>query len=423
MTTVVAQPLTLGKAELPNETRQLRNCADTVKIATTIDEVLAMRSEWDKLREQSSIISPNADIDRFITTVKALGNKAKPYVALIRNEGKARAMILGRSQLRSGDFRFGYLRVPSPVLNSLDIVYGGVLNDASDIAIDAVVKHLRLLLTEAQFDQVSINHLPLRDPLSQALISDDVLQSKSVCSNPNLHWQFDLEGKSYDQTISRFSRKHRYNMRRTDRLLVEHFSGNVKLRIFQHPQQIDELISGASQIVSQTYQARLGGFSDTRLNRELVGLEAERGRLRAYWLECDGKPIAFQIGAVYANTYHLLSTAFLPQFKQLSPGQVLLVRVIKDLCNADINSIDYGFGDASYKRIYGSSSREEATVYLYAKTPKAMISRGIYKAITKLNKFSTSMSERVGLKNLIKKKWRVLLSDVAKTQTDGCNYK
>ncbi len=420
MTTAVTQPLIVDRAESSKEAHQLRICATSVELATTINEVLAMRSDWLELRQLSTVISPNADIDRFITTVKALGDKAMPYVALIRIDGKPRAMIVGRAQLRSGSFRIGYLGVPSPVLKSLDLVYGGVLSDSSDIAISEVTSHLRLLLADKQFDQITINHLSLEDPLIIALENDDVLGSRIACSSSNLHWRFCLIPKSYDQTIARFSRKHRYNMRRADRLLVENFAGNVQLRTFEHPDQIDELISGATQIVSQTYQAGLGGFRDTPLHRELVGLEAESGRLRAYWLECDRTPIAFQLGAVYANTYHLLSTAFLPQYKQLSPGQVLLVRVIRDLCEAGIETIDYGFGDAPYKRMYGSSNSEEATVYLYAKTPKAMISRGIYKGITKLNDCGSCISQKIGLKKLIKKNWRARLSYAAKAQTGIC---
>jgi len=415
MTTAVTQPLTIDRAESSKEVQQVRNYATSIKYVSTIDEILALRSDWDMLREQSTVISPNADIDRFVTTVKVLGEKAKPYVALLRIDGKARAMIVGRSQFRSGNFRIGYLRVPSPVLKSLDIVYGGVLSDSSEIAISEVTKHLRSLLVEKQFDQITINHLPLEEPLSQALNSDEEIKSRIDCSSINLHWQFELTRGSYDQTIARFSRKHRYNMRRTDRLLVEHFSGNVQLRKFDQPVQCDELVTGAAEIVSQTYQAGLGGFSDTPLHRELINLEAASGRLRSYWLECDGKPIAFQLGAVYANTYNLLSTAFLPQYKQLSPGQVLLVRVIQDLCEANIDSIDYGFGDAPYKRMYGSNNFEETTVYLYAKTSNAFVSRSIYKGITKINNYGSYICENVGLKKLIKKYWRARLSNATKT--------
>ena len=416
MTTAVTQPITLIKADTLSETQQFRNCATSVELATTIDKVMALRIDWVKLRAQSKIISPNTDIDRFITTVKALGEKAKPYVALLRIDGKARAMIVGRSQFRSGNFRIGYLRVPSPVLKSLDIVYGGVLSDSSEIAISEVTRYLRSLLAEKQFDQITINHLPIKDPLTNALGSDEVLKSRLACSSSNLHWQFELTPGSYEQTIARFSRKHRYNMRRTDRLLVEYFSGNVKLRKFDQPEDCDELVTGAAEIVSQTYQAGLGGFSDTPLHRELINLEAESGRLRSYWLESDGKPIAFHLGVVYANTYHLLSTAFLPQYKQLSPGQVLLVRVIQDLCEANIDSIDYGFGDAPYKRMYGSSNSEESTVYLYAKTPKALVSRSIYKGITKISNLESYISNSVGLKKLIKKNWRSRSSKATKTQ-------
>ena len=124
MTTAVSHPVIIKRTESSNDALQLGNAATSVELAVTFDEILALRSEWNKLREKSTIISPNADIDRFLTTAKALNENVKPYVALLRIDGKARSLILGRWQLRSGGFRIGYLHVPSPLLKSLDIVYG-----------------------------------------------------------------------------------------------------------------------------------------------------------------------------------------------------------------------------------------------------------------------------------------------------------
>ncbi len=383
----------------------------TTVVADSLEAVERLRPGWNRLRSGCSLATPNADPDRYLATLRGLGGRVRPYVAMLHGGAERRALIIGREQVRPGRIRLGYLQLPALSLRSLDIVYGGLITDDSHQAVRAVVDHLRCLIDAGRFDQIMINHLPVRGRVAMALRADRPLSRRSVADASDPHWRFALVPGSYERTIQRFSRKHRYNIRRADRLLVDRFAGDVALCRFEKPAQIEELATGAAQITACTYQAALGaGAVDTALHRDLLRIEADHGRLRSYWLECDGRPIAFQIAVVYGDVYNLLSTAFLPEYAAFSPGQVLLVRVIRDLCEARIGSIDYGFGDAPYKRMYGTESWDEATVHLYAKNVRASSARVVHRAAVGLHRRVSAAAARGGLLARVKKRWRSRLA-------------
>ena len=176
--------------------------------------------------------------------------------------------------------------------------------------------------------------------------------------------------------MARFSRKHRYNMRRADRILTEHFDGKVSLRCITRGDQVDAFVHDAARITAAGYQGTIGaGLGRPAVQRQILSAAARDGCLRCYLLECAGTAVAYQAGVICDNVYHLQSTAFLPDYGPLSAGQVLLVRVIRDLSEVGVRAIDYGFGDARYKQIYGTESWDEASIN-HATPPRGPPERG-----------------------------------------------
>jgi CelD/BcsL family acetyltransferase involved in cellulose biosynthesis len=311
-------------------------------------------------------------------------------------------MIVARCSRRRAAYRIGYVTFRSPTLRCLDIAYEGLLTDRQTGALSMTTEYLDGLLACGGVDLVSFNHLRTGQAEQMAAGAP-----RSILHSSDIHWRFQLVPGSYEQTIAGFSKKHRYNMRRADRLLVERFGGHVCLRIFAQKQELDEFIPQASRITAQSYHGGLGvGFVDNAVTRALVSAEARAGRLRCYWLEAEGKPIAHQVGCLYGDTYHLLATSFLPQYRELSPGHVLLVRVIEDLCGVGMRWIDYGFGDADYKRIYGTESWSEQTVRLYGRTARATLAWTLDVATTRGAAGGRAAAKRLGAIRRLKNTWR-----------------
>lgn len=116
-----------------------------------------------------------------------------------------------------------------------------------------------------------------------------------------------------------------------------------------------------------THQAGLGvAFTDSPTWREILTLEAREGRWRGYWLLCGGQPVAYEVGCVYDDTFFLEATGFLPELGRFNPGTLLLIKVFENLRADGIAKVDYGFGDAEYKRVYGSESWCESTIVVFS---------------------------------------------------------
>ncbi|MHC5006188.1 MAG: GNAT family N-acetyltransferase [Planctomycetota bacterium] len=379
----------------------------TATTARTIEELSDLEASWNALRRSHGSATPNADPHRFAATVEALGDGVEPHVTLLGEVDDPRAIIVARRSTRKLGCRVGYLPLPSPRLRCLDVVYGGLITDGSEPAKQAVCNHLRLTLEARDVDHVMVNHLPTDHELFGRLSRGFMFTPGGTDGNPRPHWQFNFAEGPFENTLARFSRKHRYNVRRADRLLTQQFGGDVTLDVITGADDLDAFVSDAVRITDAGWQGGVGGgFGDSGIQRALLERAAERGRLRCYALRCAGEVIAFQAGVVLGDVYHLQSTGFLSQWAALSPGQVMLLRVMGDLCESGVRAIDYGFGDAGYKRMYGTESWDEATVYLYAPTREGRSAR-------LLHLVARTASRLAGwgwLADRVKKLWRTRLA-------------
>jgi hypothetical protein len=374
--------------------------------ARTIDELPVLEPPWIALRTAHGAATPNAEPQRFAATVEALGADVEPHVTLLGDASDPRAIIVARRSTRKLGCRVGYLSLPSPRLRCLDVVYGGLITDGSEQAKQAVCDHLRRALEARDVDHVMVNHLPVTHELFSRLSRGFVFTPAGLDGSPSPHWRFTFAEGPFRNTLARFSRKHRYNLRRADRLLADHFGGDLALEVVTGVDELDEFVGDAVRVTNAGWQGVAGaGFGDPHVQRALLARAAEQGRLRCYRLRAGGEAIAYESGVVCDDVYHLQATGFLPHLARLSPGQVMLIRTMRDLCAAGMRAIDYGFGDAAYKRMYGTESWDEATIYLYAPTREGRSARLLHGLVRTVVWLATGS----GLAGYIKKRWRARL--------------
>lgn len=118
------------------------------------------------------------------------------------------------------------------------------------------------------------------------------------------------------------------------------------------PEQVDFLVRSAAMISRQTWQHRRIGvrFEDTPSQRRRFEDLAQRGLLRSYLLLHQGKPCAFDVGYQHDDVFHDDEVGFAFSHAHLSPGTVLLLKIIEDLINhRPPRYLDFGMGDAAYK--------------------------------------------------------------------------
>ena len=150
----------------------------------------------------------------------------------------------------------------------------------------------------------------------------------------------------------------RQTVRRQSRRLERQYGDGLRLRRFEHPDEMDELCRDMETVAAKTYQRGLGvGYSGSPLDLSLIGLGLRRHWFRAWILYLVDRPVAFWAGTVYAGTFTVTATGFDPDYIKHRVGRYTMFRVMEDLCAADdVTRLDFGHGDADYKAEFGTVS-------------------------------------------------------------------
>lgn len=83
-------------------------------------------------------------------------------------------------------------------------------------------------------------------------------------------------------------------------------------------------------------------------------------------LDLDGIPAAYSLGFRFGNKIYGRSTAFREQFRALSPGSVLMEKIIRDAFAAGCREFDFTRGDEGYKDLWTSHVRHSHELVMYS---------------------------------------------------------
>ena len=141
-----------------------------------------------------------------------------------------------------------------------------------------------------------------------------------------------------------------------------------------------------------------------------LALGRKENWLRGTVLHVDDKPCAFWIGSVHKKVFHSEATGYNSAYRKYELGTVVFLKLVEDLCREKVASIDFGLGDALYKRRFGDESWQEGSVRIYASSFKG----------TKLNLIRTilegsalagrQLANRIGIEQRLKTLWRKKLA-------------
>jgi CelD/BcsL family acetyltransferase involved in cellulose biosynthesis len=367
----------------------------------TLEALRALRSEWAAICEPTL----NNDFDRFIVTCEA--REESPLVVAFRREGRLVALLIGRLSRKRLASSFGYMRVRLPTLQCWELVHGGVAVDGDPDTSDAVISYVVARLRRGNPSVMSVNRLP-RDHVLSDRLEDLATGARTV----DAHWLCKIVPGSVEETLAHHSSKHRRNLRRYDRKLAKAFDGNAVLKCYSQPSDVDDFFSATADIANRSYLKALGGgVFDNVLWRGFLETEARLGRMASFVLWGGDTPLAYQNGVVMGGRFFCNGRGYLDEYSALRPGTMLFYRLVQELCERGIEVIDFGFGDAEYKRIYGTTSYDEATFRLYGRSGSAILADGMDRAVSGANVLAKAGIEYAGLVNKVKKKWRVRIRD------------
>ncbi|MFN3652918.1 MAG: GNAT family N-acetyltransferase [Armatimonadota bacterium] len=214
------------------------------------------------------------------------------------------------------------------------------------------------------------------------------------------YWLLKLE-PDFDSYLSRFSGRSRRKLQNTVRRL-ESVEGEVSVRRIARADEVPPLLQHVERVSHRSWQGtRLRRA--VRASREMalrLTAEAERGWLRSYVLLRGKEPISFVLGRQVERVYYYDQVGYDPEWSDYSPGKVLLYRLLEDLHQHDPPEwLDFGYGDAEYKRFFGTHHERVVNTYLLRKRPRPAVALSIHATCAGTSEVVRSLLERFNLRS------------------------
>jgi hypothetical protein len=346
---------------------EIHSAPGQVTVARTLEEVEALRQTWERL----SPTHPTGDIDYLVTLVRTRPGVIRPHVVVAEKEGQPTSLAVGRVEDRGLPVKLGYKTVYEPRVRCLTIAPGGFVGGNGEDE-QLILAELLAALARKEADVARLRLLRVGSPMHVLATTRTSALRRAHLSWPTAHWRARMPD-TFAEFLQARSSKTRANVHRYSRRLERDYGDRLSLRAFRRPAEMDELFRETEAVYTKTYQHGLGvGFSDTDTDRQLTELALERGWFRGYVLRIDGEPVAFWHGLAYDRVFYTGATGYDPAHRDLRLGTYVLARMVESLCDDDVDWIDYGYGDAEYKRHFGDESWLEEDVLLFSRRARPL---------------------------------------------------
>jgi len=339
-----------------------------VSVVRDLDGVENLRGVWEELESTLTHIDPNANIDHFRTVVRTLDGVQRPHILVLEEAGVPVALVAARIDRERMPYKIGYKTIFAPKVSNLRVVYGGTL--AADVApyAELILKELIGSLARREADLITLAPQEQDSPLLKAAAEEGAL-TRDHYPRGQRHWRIQLP-KSFDDYVASLSKGERKKVRKRRNRLEKNFCDGADYRRFREVSDVPTLMNDTDTIATQTYQRGMGvGFRNNLLTERRIFLAAEKGWLRSYVLYLNERPVAYQLGFVYGNSYYAVGRGFDREFSEHDVGTLLFEHALEQAIDSPgIDYWDFGIGDAPHKQRFSNESWEEISARVFAST-------------------------------------------------------
>ena len=175
---------------------------------------------------------------------------------------------------------------------------------------------------------------------------------------------------SWESLKQKFGKNLRYNLGRYQRKLDKCFPGAVS---FQTVKEESELITAMSKLyqlhhlIQFSNKNRKGLFEEKKiedLNDEISKQALALGNLRLHSLRVEDNIIAVLYCFQYKNRVYYYQAGYDPEWKNFSPGRLLMAYAIKKAITEGMKEFDFLRGNEAYKLAWTSQYRTENRIHL-----------------------------------------------------------
>lgn len=172
----------------------------------------------------------------------------------------------------------------------------------------------------------------------------------------------------WEELNGRLDSRFRQNLRRRRRRLEE--QGPVSFETIRGLDGLDEALEDAFAIEASGWKGR--GGSAIRSQPETTGFYAawarqlaHAGRLRLSFLKVGNKRIAFHFAHVTRGRYHLPKCGFNEGWRECSPGQLMMVDVLRQCIEEHVETFEFLGHMMTWKRDWTPLVRPHATLWAF----------------------------------------------------------
>jgi len=338
-----------------------------VLVVRDFEEIEAVRQTWEKMQAEEPYPRINADIDRYLATLKATSNSIEPYIIVLKENGWPAAMVIGWIGKDRLKCVIGRRALFKPALRQLSVIYGGVIGKKTEQISRVLVGELMKELRRGEVDVVFLNHLETDSSLYHVARKMPGLLCRGHFPKVEAHMCMSIP-EGFDQFLEACSHNGRRNFRRWTRKLENRYPGQVRMITYSEENEVAEAIEIAAKISAETYQhAYGGGVTNDAGTRAFYRAAAKKGWLRIHLLFIGDEPCAFLTALKYDRIYLAELTGYSPKWKDLQVGNILFFKIVEQLCGDPVvDSFDHSFGEGQHKRWGDSRQWPEASVSIFA---------------------------------------------------------
>jgi CelD/BcsL family acetyltransferase involved in cellulose biosynthesis len=115
-------------------------------------------------------------------------------------------------------------------------------------------------------------------------------------------------------------------------------------------------------------------------------------------LHHQDQPVAFVYGWQWNGRFEYEEIGYDPALAERAPGRVLLYRVLEDLiADRTPDLLDFGCGDAEYKRSFGTEESTSGPMVIASNSVKAQLWSGFHQTRAVVDRSMRELLQRAGL--------------------------
>lgn len=374
----------------------------TVDVLRDVAAFEAVAADWERL-----CVHPEAHPALVAAVLSTSPSLIRPHVVVVRRSGAVIALAVARIEREPVPVGFGVSILWAPRLNVVRLSYDGLFGDLSPPVFERLAEALAAPVRAGEADALFLDHVrPGAAEHAWAASPGMGLSRDLAPARDTTHWLAHLM-TDFPTFLKALSKSERANFKKRRVKIEAAFGPRVRFACYSRLDDAKRAVADMRAVAERSYHRALGvGFADNAWAEPQLAAALAAGIARSYVLYLDEAPVAFITGFGWQQQFHTCFMGYDPTHAVHGFGGEVVARMVADLCaEGRFDAINFGFGDAAYKRRLGDESWTEVDRYVFARRPMPLFVNLLRGVTGHTARLADRVLQKVGLRERIKALW------------------